>query len=47
MVNVTIKKPPTNGPTYGIRFSKAHKKAITTAFLIPKIINNGVNDKQD
>ncbi len=28
---------PIKGPTYGIKFNKAHRKAITTALFIPKI----------
>ena len=30
------------GPIKGIRFNKAHKKAITTALLTPKVSNIAV-----
>ena len=37
MVKAPAKTDPISGPTYGIMFKMAHKKAIIKAFSIPKI----------
>ena len=34
MVKNIIRKIPIRGPMYGIKFKRAHKKAITNAFSI-------------